>query len=36
LIVCEQPDFEDADKLMKIIEEKTISFADQILSLLQN
>ena len=33
-IVSEQPDFDDADTLMQIIEEKTVEFANQIISLL--
>lgn len=35
LIVSEQPDFDDADTLMQIIEEKTVEFANQILLLLK-
>ena len=34
-IVSEQPDFDDADTLMQIIEEKTVEFANQILLLLK-
>ena len=34
-IVSEQPDFDDADTLMHIIEEKTVEFANQILLLLK-
>ena len=33
-IISEQPDFDNADELMKIIEEKTVEFANQIVSLL--
>ena len=33
--VSEQPDFDDADTLMQIIEEKTVEFANQILLLLK-
>ena len=33
-IISEQPDFDNADELMKIIEEKTVEFANQIISLL--
>ena len=33
-LIVEQPDFDNADELMKIIEEKTVEFANQIVSLL--
>jgi len=33
-IVSEQPDFDDADTLRQILEEKTVEFANQIISLL--
>jgi len=33
-IISEQPDFDNADELMQIIEEKTVEFANQIISLL--
>jgi len=32
--ISEQPDFDNADELMQIIEEKTVEFANQIISLL--
>lgn len=31
-VVCESPDFDDADGLMEIIEKQTIEFADKILT----
>jgi hypothetical protein len=33
-IISEQPDFDDADTLMQIIEEKTVEFANRIISVL--